>query len=184
MATTQKAKIKTMNRELAKTGIYSATFGEAGTVQVDARTAFPAFDELSEVQKGLVFNGLTQKLNDSHAGAADSAEAYKWTKETADALFPAEGAGKWTVRIPGEGGGSGGNFAVAYAEFKGITVEDAREKIKAVVDSNMAEGKTEKQVYAAVKASVLKKYPAVQDIINRLNSEAAAKKEVTIDADL
>ena len=67
MATTQKAKIKTMNRELAKAGIYSATFGDAGEVQVDARTAFPDFDELTEVQRGLVFNGLTQKLNDSQA---------------------------------------------------------------------------------------------------------------------
>lgn len=184
MATTQKAKIKTMNRELAKAGVYSATFGEAGTVEVDARVAFPSFDEMTEVQRGLVFNGLTQKLNDSHAGAADSAEAYRWTKETADTLFPADGAGKWTVRIPGEGGGSGGNFAVAYAEFRGITVEEAREKIKAVVDANLTEGKTEKQVYAAVKAGVLKKHPQVQDIINRLNSEAAAKKAVTIDADL
>lgn len=178
-----KAKIKAVDRSAAKQGIYLAQFGEVGTIKADARDFFPAFDELSEVQRGFIFNGLTQKLNDSHAGAKSPEEAYKDTAAVLSVLKPAEGEGKWSTRIPGEGGITGGSFAVAYAEFKGITVEAAREMIAAAVEDNLTEDTTEKAVYAQVRASVLKKYPAVQDIINRLKSEANAKKE-TIETNL
>jgi hypothetical protein len=179
-----KAKIKTVDRALAKSGIYSADFANGGKVQAHAADFFPgSWDGFNEVQKGLIFNGLTQKLNDSHAGAKSGEEAYKDTAAVLAVLKPAEGEGKWSTRIPGEGGVTGGSFAVAYAEFKGITVEAAREMIAAAVEDNMDENTTEKAVYAQVRASVLKKYPEVQDIINRLKAEQNAKKE-TIETNL
>lgn len=178
-----KAKIKTVDRTLAKSGIYQAVFGDAGTIRADARDFFPGFEEFNEVQRGFIFNGLTQKLNDSHAGAKSAEEAYKDTAAVLAVLKPAEGEGKWSTRIPGEGGMTGGSFAVAYAEFKGITVEAAREMIAAAVEDNLTEDTTEKAVYAQVRASVLKKYPQVQEIINRLKAEANAKKE-TIETNL
>ena len=175
-----KAKIKTVDRALAKSGTYSAQFGEVGKVEAAAADFFPGnWEGFNEVQKGLIFNGLTQKLNDSHAGAKSSEEAHKDTLATLKVLSE----GKWSTRIPGEGGVTGGSFAVAYAEFKGITVESAREMIAAAVEDNLTEDTTEKAVYAQVRASVLKKYPQVQDIINRLRAESNAKKE-TIETNL
>lgn len=175
-----KAKIKTVDRSLAKSGIYSAQFGEAGTLKAAAADFFGgAWEGFNEVQKGLIFNGLTQKLNDSHAGAKTPEEALKDTQ----AVLKVLSEGKWSTRIPGEGGVTGGSFAVAYAEFKGISVEQAREVIAAAVEDNMGEDDTEKAVYAKVRASVLKKYPQVQDILNRLRAEANAKKE-TIETNL
>jgi hypothetical protein len=180
-----KAKIKTVDRALAKTGTYSAEFPNAGKVEVSAASFFAGMWEgFNEVQKGLIFNGLTQKLNDSHAGAKTPEEAMKDTAAVLAVLQPADGTpGKWSTRIPGEGGMTGGSFAVAYAEFKGITVEEARAMIAAAVEDNLTEDTTEKAVYAQVRASVLKKYPQVQDIINRLKSEANAKKD-TIETNL
>lgn len=173
-----KAKVKTVDRAQLKNGVYAALFGDQ-PIKADVRSFFPDFDGFNEVQRGLVVNGLTQKLNDSHAGAANPAEAYANTAETFKTLVD----GKWSTRVPGEGGVTGGSFAVAYAEFKGVTVEEAREKIAAAVEDNMTEDTTEKAVYAQVRASVLKKYPQVQDIINRMKAEAVAKRD-TIDTNL
>ena len=174
----KKAKVKTVDRAALKTGTYAADFG-VGAVALSADKFFPNFAELSEVQKGLIINGLSQKLNDSHAGAESPKQALDWTQETIDTLL----AGKWSTRVPGEGGPKGGDFAKAYAEFKGITLEDARDKIAAQVEKYVDEDTTEKAAYAQVRAAVLKKYPAVQDIINRMKSEAAAAKD-TVDVDL
>lgn len=174
-----KAKIKTVDRAQLKNGIYAAVFSDKGDIQADARAFFPDFDGFNEVQKGLIVNGLSQKLNDSHAGAKTPDEALSWTKDTLKTLTE----GKWSTRVPGEGGPTGGSFAVAYAEFKGITVEQAREMIAAAVEANMDEDTTEKAVYAQVRASVLKKYPEVQNIINRMKAEAVAKRD-TIETDL
>ena len=177
-----KAKIKSVDREASKLHIYKAMFGDVGTVVMSAEDLFPeVWVRLSDVQKALIFNGLTQKLNDSHAGAESQAEAFDWTQDTAEMLT----AGKWTIRVPGEGGPRGGDFYRAVAEFKGITEAEAREKIADMIDNLMAEDEkiTEKMGFARIKAAILKKYPAVQETINRMKQEKNQKVK-TIDVDL
>lgn len=162
-----KAKIKTVDRNALKAGTYKAVFGDAGAVEVNASAFFPSFGEMSDVQKGLIINGMTQKLNDSHAGAKSADEAHKWTAETLQMLTD----GKWTVRVPGEGGPRGGEFYKAVAEFRSISEAEARDKIAALVEDLVDEDTTEKSAYAKVRTAILKKYPAIQDILNRMKAE-------------
>lgn len=175
----KKAKVKTVDRAQLKNGVYAATFNDAGSVTASAAQFFPDFSGFNEVQKGLIVNGLSQKLNDSHAGAESAEQALDWTKQTLETLV----AGKWSTRVPGEGGPKGGEFARAYAEFKSLTVEQARDAIADAVEKNTDEDTTEKAAYAQVKAATLKKYPAIGDIIARYKAESASKRD-TIEVDL
>lgn len=174
-----KAKIKVVDREAAKQFVYSATFGTAGTIRAALADFYPM--GLNPVQSAMAFNGLTQKLNDSHAGAESAKEAFDWTAETLKVLTE----GKWTVRVPGEGGPRGGDFYKAVAEFKGITEAEAREKIAAMIEDLIAEDDkvTEKMGFARIKAAILKKYPQIQEIVNRLKAERIAKVE-TVEVEL
>lgn len=174
-----KAKIKTVDRGALKAGTYLATFGDSGKVEVHASAFFPGFETMTDVQRGLIVNGMTQKLNDSHAGAKSSDEAYKWTAETFQMLTD----GKWTVRVPGEGGPRGGEFYKAVAEFRSITEAEARDKIAALVEDLVDEDTTEKAAYAKVRTAILKKYPAIQDILNRMKAEKLADAD-TVEVNL
>ena len=174
----KKAKIKVVDRAMAKKQIYSAMFNEK-QIAVPAAAFFADWEGFNEVQKGLIFNGLTQKLNDSHAGAESSAEAYEWTSDVLANLQ----AGKWSVRVPGEGGPRGGNFYRAIAEWKGITEEQARDIIAEKVLDYVDDDTTEKKAFAMVKAAILKKYPQVQEILNRMQAEKIEKTS-TVEVDL
>ena len=180
----KKAKVKVVNRDAAKAHIWAAAFANnAGEISAAAADFFDAdlWASFDPVQKGLVFNGLTQKLNDSHAGAETPMEAYQWTKETLEHLRD----GKWSVRVAGEGGPKGSAFYKAIAEFRGITEEAAKERIAGLVETTMEENDdmTDRKAYAAVKASILKKYPKVQEILNRMAQERIEKQD-TVAVDL
>jgi hypothetical protein len=174
-----KAKIKTVDRTALKSGVYKALFGSAGEVAVSADKFFPGFADMTDVQRGIIVNGLTQKLNDSHAGAESADEAFKWTTETLTMLED----GKWTVRVPGEGGPRGGDFYKAIAEFRGISESDARDKVAALVDDLVSDEVSEKSAFAKVRTAILKKYPAVQEIINRMKAEKLDKAD-TVEVNL
>lgn len=182
----KKASIKKVDREAAKAYTYAAIFGgnPEMAIRVNAADLVPGFMELPPVAKGLVFNGLTQKLNDSHAGAdGDAKKAYEWTYETLTALRE----GKWTTRVPGEGGPRGGSLYAAIAEFRQITEDEARDRVAAQVAKIMDEAGedelTEKAAFARVKTAILKKYPEVKEILDRMAAEKI-EKTTTVEVDL
>ena len=70
------------------------SFGEIGEVSVQCFDFFPDYMQLSEVQKGIIYNGLKQKMADSIAGCVTTAARYEKMVRTAKALAN----GEWSSR--------------------------------------------------------------------------------------
>jgi hypothetical protein len=170
----EKSSIKKVDRDALMQGIYRATFTTLGQIEYDFNPLFPNLKELSEVQRGFIVYGVKQKLDDSMAGAADEKEAYEELASTIGALQQ----GKWTLRVAGEGGGeAGGLFARAYAEFKGVSLADAKAKIADVVKKNQEQNpkSSERSIVNGIRATYLQGKPEFAAIYQRMQQERATK---------
>lgn len=104
----------------------------AGTVSTDCTEFFTDYANLSVVQKGIVFNGIKQKLQDSVASCKTAAERLERMGKTLENMR----ANIWVSRGDGSGGELG-IVALAIAEIKGkpfaAVLEYLRGKTKAQI---------------------------------------------------
>lgn len=186
----EKNSIKKVNKEALIQGKYRAEFTDGRVIEFDMRTVFPNFDELPEVAKQFVRYGVKQKLDDSIADAdGDVDVAVEDMQSTIDAIM----AGKWTIRIAGEGGESGGLFAKALAAWKNISLGEAKALVTSMVETNLAKlnaGKAEKDqisekaVVSALRNSLKASQPAFASAYAELQSKRKVSKKVATEVDL
>lgn len=122
----------------------------------------------AEMIERLALHGASQKIGDSYAGAKDSGEdplayAKAAIQDTIKQLYSKENGGNdtWSVARSGSGAPRTSILVQAYAQVKGISIEEAQEVISGLNDE-------EKKVVAAAKK--------VAAAMAGIRAEAAAAK--------
>jgi hypothetical protein len=122
----------------------------------------------AEMLERLALHGASQKIGDSYAGAKDSGEdplayAKAAIQDTIKQLYSKENGGNdtWSVARSGSGAPRTSILIQAYAQVKGVSIEDAQETIGALNDD-------EKKVVAGTKK--------VAAAMAQIRAEAAAAK--------
>lgn len=185
-----KNSIKTVSKEALINGIYRAEFADKRVIEFDIAAVFPGFAGMNEVQKQFIRYGVKQKLDDSIADAdGDIDVAVEDMQSTIDAIM----SGKWTIRVAGEGGESGGLFAKALAQWKNISLGDAKALVTNMIEANLAKlnaGKpedqhvTEKAVASALRNSLKASQPGFASAYAELQSKRKTTKKVELGIDL
>lgn len=124
---------------------------EKTTFKVEATRTYSAAQFTSEIKNYLLLHGLAQKLGDTFANPE------KNPQEAADEVFEQLAAGNWNAR----GDGLGGIAVEAFAQVKGIELDEATRRWNAASD--------EVRKNAA-------KAPAMVEAMARIRAERAAKK--------
>ncbi len=105
---------------------------DPGVVSVECGEFFTDYANLTDVQRGIVFNGIKQKLQDSVASCKTAAERFERMTKTLENLR----SGVWASRGDGSGGELG-IVAMAIADVKGkpfaAVLEFLRGKSKAEI---------------------------------------------------
>jgi hypothetical protein len=180
-------------------GVYFAKFNDGTEFRADLRDlpiidaegkvvgkVGTSYDQYPPMVQRTLQYGIKQKLDDSMAGCETIEEAVEEVQSTWEAIV----AGNWTIRVAGEGA-EGGLFARAYAEGNGISLADAKAKIAALIEKNLAanqklvEGKkdakgnpieiTERMVLNKIREAVLEKNAKVKQAYDTLKEKRAAK---------
>ena len=190
--------IKKVSAEQLALGIYHATFEDAAKTEVkaDLRQLFASpdlYEGLAPMVKKTLQYGIKQKLDDSMADVEDVADAIAEVTSTWEAIVK----GEWATRVPGEGV-EGGLFAKAYAQWKNISLADAKAAISRIITKNLVanrekykddkkklESITEKAVYVRVRLSTLERNADLNTVYEELKAKrkqrAATRTEMEID---
>lgn len=116
-----------------------------------------------EIKEALLFHGAKQKITDAAAGAETTQEAFRKMQNVADRLA----SGLWDAR--GQDPGIASDLAAALAAVKGITVNDAAERL-AKLDDERLKG--------------IKNNPLIKAELLRIKAERAAKLAAASDDEL
>lgn len=178
----KKQSLKKVSKDKLAAGVYEAVYTNGKTVSFDFGALYPDFATMPEVPKNGVIYGWKQKLDDSIAGCADADEAVEEQESTVEALK----GGKWTTRVPGEGGEAGGLFARALAKARNISLADAKSKLAEAVKKNQVAtpDASERSIVNAIRTTVLGADPAVAQAYADLQKERAAKLASKIKPDV
>ena len=177
--TESKRAIKKVSAEALLKGTYEATFADGTVVRFGLEDVKE--DARESIRERFFQYGLKQKLDDAMAGASDVQEAIEELGSTIDAIK----AGNWTVRVAGEGV-EGGLFARAWSERHGVSLADAKAKIGALVERNVAKNRaanpgkeetiTERAVFNQIRLAALDRDADLKAIYDALKEKKAKKK--------
>jgi hypothetical protein len=199
MAEAKRNSLKVVDGPALLSGVYFAKFTDGTEFKADLRdlpTVNPdgsltgtklgdTVDQIAEVCPMFfrtVCYGLKQKLDDSMAGVSDIKDAAEELNSTWDAILK----NGWTLRVQGEGV-EGGLFARAYAEFKGLSLSDAKLKIGALVEKNVKANKdaaktdeerakvTDRRVFNGLRDRMLERDPGLAKAYEELKAKRDAK---------
>jgi hypothetical protein len=129
-----------------------------GPVSIDIVDLFPTYAGMSEVQQGVVRNGIKQKLADSIAGGEDK-DRFDRMMTVRDGLL----RGEWTTRTA-SGGSTAAILAEAIADVDGRSLAKCREYTKGLKPAAVA---------------ALSAHPLYKAAVDRLTAERAKAVDVS-----
>jgi hypothetical protein len=185
MAEAKRTALKKVDAAKMAAGVYFAVFTNGTEFSADLRdlpvafegegearkvsqTLGAGYDGLGELVQRTMQYGIKQKLDDSMAGAESVEEAIEEVQSTWAAIK----AGNWTTRVPGEGV-EGGLFARAYAAINELTLPEAKAKISAMIEKNLAKA----QAKEAAKPEGERKEVSERQVFNAIRDVAFERVE-------